>query len=152
MSQAESRALQDGANDHDRRAQEDHFPPAEDITNKDGDNSTNEAADVVTGDWYALNCCNMVVSGMVHCINFWKLSNPTSKSQETAHNTLIITEEAVQLLANAQAIWNIDMESTPRNAEMYHIISLGGRLNWYREWPISSEVSQMLLFVGDGML
>jgi hypothetical protein len=50
VSQAESRALQDGADDHDRRAQKDHFPSAEDITNKDGDNSTNEAADIVTGD------------------------------------------------------------------------------------------------------
>jgi len=50
VSQAESRTLQDGANDHDRRAQEDHFPSAEDITDKDGDNSTYEAADIVTGD------------------------------------------------------------------------------------------------------
>jgi hypothetical protein len=46
----------------------------------------------------------VVVSGVVHRIDFGKLSNPTSKSQETAHNTLIITEEAVQLLVKAQAI------------------------------------------------
>ena len=50
VSQAESGTLQNGANNHDRRAQEDHFSPAENIADEDGDNSPNETTNIVTGN------------------------------------------------------------------------------------------------------
>jgi hypothetical protein len=50
VSQAESSALQDGANDHDTRTQEDHLPSTEEITNEDGYNSADETANIVTSN------------------------------------------------------------------------------------------------------
>lgn len=43
------------------------------------------------------------------------------------------------------------MELSLRNAEVCHI-SLGSRLNCYRDWTVFSEASQMLLCVGGEMV
>jgi hypothetical protein len=97
VSQAKSRALKNGANDHNRGTQEDHFPSAEEIANEDSDDSANKTANVVTSDRYALNGRNVVVSRIVDSINLWKLSNPASEGQKATHHALVITKEAALL-------------------------------------------------------
>ena len=93
MCQAERRSLQNGTDNHNRRAQENHLPSAEDVADENGDDCTHETADVVTGNGNTLDGGNVGVAWVIYCVDLWELSDPTSESEESSHHTLVVTEE-----------------------------------------------------------
>ena len=89
--------MQDSANNHNSGAEKDHFSSTQKITNEDGNNCSNEAADVVARYGDALNGCNVGVSSIIDGVDLWKLTDPASKGQKPAHHTLVITKETICL-------------------------------------------------------
>lgn len=104
-------SLQSCAHYHDYRTHEYHLSSSKYISDEYGDDRPQETTDVVGGNCNSLNGTNMIVIRAVLVVDriyFWELfhlrivsdgylsslfgTDPTSKGQQSSHNTLIISE------------------------------------------------------------
>ncbi len=96
MRQTERRGLQNSTNNHDGGPKEDHLPSTKNVPNEDGDDRADEATNVVGSHGDTLDGGDVSVSGVIHCVDFGKLSDPASQCEESSHHTLVVTEKPVE--------------------------------------------------------
>ena len=110
--------MQNSTDNHNRRAQEDHLPSAEDVADENGDYCTDETADVVTGNGNTLDGGNVRIAWVVYCVDFWELSDPTSECEESSHHTLVVTEETERGLVGFMVARALDVHVPELSRDM----------------------------------
>ncbi len=101
MAQTEGTALQRGTYNHDEGADKDHPSPAQNVAKPHSHDGTTETTDGITGHGDTLDGRPVVdfAGGKargVDNIDFWKGVDKGWKGEQTAHHTLVITEETVR--------------------------------------------------------
>lgn len=93
MFESKSRGLESGADDHDGSAEGNHLLAAERVSDPDGDDGAEEAAEIVRGDGDALV---RGARGLFRGAQAWvlgvdvgELGEEDGQRQDTAHDTLI---------------------------------------------------------------